>query len=538
VDTERDNAAKDPSSPGPVIPPLDPETLDPSQEPVLAPDRSSRRARAADFGLTPDGRLRSGQLAGMSMGTAIWVLAWPVLIDSLLNSFVGLTDTVLSAGVSAAATDAIGNASYMIWFLGLVVLALDVGATALVSRSVGAGRLAVAGAAVAQTMLMAVLAGLGLGGALAVCAGPIASAMPMNAEASAAFTDYLRVISLDVPLMAVLYAAIACVRGVGDTFGPMRAMVVVNVVNIGASWALAGIDLKTASLVDGQMVTRTVLANPFPFRMGVSGIALGTVLGHLVGVWMMVPALIRGVAGVRLRWRRMYPHWHTMRRLLRVGLPNFAETLGMWVGNFLVVLMVGWLGEGLVGAHIMAVRIEAFSFQPGFAVGMAAATLAGQYLGAGSPRLAKRGVRRCAVLAAVIMGLMGVVFIAAPRFIVGLMSSQEAHLAATPRLLLVAGMVQVPFALAIVLRSALRGAGDVKVVMWLTWATTYAVRLPLAYALSGVDIPLPGGGVIRNPFPFGWGLTGLWIGLCGEMVIRGGVFTARFAHGGWARSRV
>lgn len=524
------------SGTAPLIPGLDPETLDPTQESiVLAPDR---RARTGEFGLTPDGRLRAGRLAGLSMGSAIWVLAWPVLVDSLLNSLVGLTDTVLAAGISPGATDAIGFAAYFMWFLGLVVMALEVGATALVSRSVGAGRLAVASAAMGQTMLMSVAAGLVLGGLLALFAEPLAEVLPLDGEATHAFRDYMRVVAADVPLMATLYAGIACLRGVGDTLGPMRAMIVVNVVNVLTSWALAGIDFKTASMVNGETVVRTVLANPFPFELGVTGVALGTVIAHAVGVAMILPVLIRGVAGVRLRGRRLRPHWHTMRRLVRVGLPNFAETLGMWVGNFLVILMVGWLGPGLAGAHIVATRIEAFSFQPGFAIGIAGATLAGQYLGAGSPRLARRAVLWCTLLAAAIMGSVGLLFALVPRWVTGLFTAQAAHLQETPLLLIIAGVVQAPFAVAIVLRSAMRGAGDVRVVMWLTWATTYGVRLPLVYALSGVEIPLPGGGSIPNPFPFNWGLAGLWAGLSAELVIRAGAFAARFWHGGWVRSRV
>jgi Na+-driven multidrug efflux pump len=118
-----------------------------------------------------------------------------------------------------------------------------------------------------------------------------------------------------------------------------------------------------------------------------------------------------------------------------------------------------------------------------------------------------------------------------------------------PKLLVICGLVQIPFGVSIVLRSAMRGAGDVRWVAYLTWLTTYGIRLPLAYACSGVDIVLPeslGGGVLNNPIDLsawtggGWfgGLSGLWIGLCGELVLRGVVFGARFVHGGWSRARV
>ena len=112
-------------------------------------------------GLTPDGRLKSGRLAGLNMRAAIWALSWPILIESMLNSFVGLTDTYMSAALpnGQVATDAIGGASYIVWFISLIIMSLGVGATALISRSVGAGRLAVANAALAQTLVLAAISG-------------------------------------------------------------------------------------------------------------------------------------------------------------------------------------------------------------------------------------------------------------------------------------------------------------------------------------------------------------------------------------------
>jgi Na+-driven multidrug efflux pump len=284
------------------------------------------------------------------------------------------------------------------------------------------------------------------------------------------------------------------------------------------------------------------LLNPFTFDMGVRGIALGTLVAHGVGTVIILWMAVSGTWGIRLMRRRLRPHWHTLRRLVRLGVPNFAETGGMWFGNFLIMLMVGQLGRKagveLMGAHIVAVRIESFSFMPGLAMGTAAATLVGQYLGAGSPSLARKSVMRCAVVACVVMGVLGTAFIVLPAAITGLLTEQAIHMKLTPTLIRIAGVVQIPFAVGIVYRSAIRGAGDVKAAMWLTWLTTYGVRLPLCYALSGVDFALPGGAVLRNPFHFEGGLVWLWVGLCSEMVIRSIFFAARFFHGGWTRARV
>jgi Na+-driven multidrug efflux pump len=139
------------------------------------------------------------------------------------------------------------------------------------------------------------------------------------------------------------------------------------------------------------------------------------------------------------------------------------------------------------------------------------------------------------------MGFGSAMFLLFPHTIVGLFSSQPTHLHTVPMLLMITGSVQIPFAVSLVLRSAMRGAGDVKAVAYLTWFSTYAVRLPLVYLCSGITIPLPGflgGGELKNPLGFEPSLAGLWVGLCLEVVIRGVLFAWRFAGGKWATQRV
>ncbi len=474
------------------------------------------------------------------MGAAIWVLSWPILIEAFLGSFVGLTDTVLSAQLGLAETDAIGSAAYIVWLTNLVIMAVGVGTTALVSRSVGRGRLAVANAAVGQSLLLAA----GLGSVVAVFvafAGPGLGGMLTKSEAGAtAFATYLQIVAAGTPFMAVLAVGIASLRGAGDSLRPLWAMVVVNIINIVSSWSLCGEDLTRLVERGGVRTTEVILHNPVPLDLGVRGIAFGTVLANAFGCLIVLVMLRRGVGGVRLMRRRLKPHWHTLVRLARVGVPNFLETFGMWVGNFLVFAFVVLISEtdGMTGAHMLGIRIESFSFMPGFAMSLAAATLAGQYLGAGSPQMARRAVLVCACVGAAIMGTIGLAFIFLPEQLVALASSQPEHLEVVPGVLRIVGFVQVPFAFAIITRGALRGVGDTKIVFVITWCTTYLLRLPLAYVFSGVAIPLPGGGVIPHPFFDYPSLVGLWFGLNIEVVIRCVLFVGRFLQGGSVKIKV
>lgn len=490
-------------------------------------------------GLTAEGHLKSGRLAGLSMSRAIWVLSWPILVEAFLNSLVGLTDTVLAAGLEngKAATDAIGAAAYMTWFIGLFIMALGVGSTALISRSVGGGRLAVANAAVGQTVLAVVVLGAGVGVLVAGTVPVTMRLFALSGESGALYSVYLLILSASVPLMGILFGGIACARGAGDSFRPLLAMAVVNAVNIVVSWMLSGVTLQLPPWLGGGQVT-----SPFGLDYGVTGIALGTLIANAVGAAILIWILATGVSGVRLIRRRLTPHWHTIRRLARLAWPGFLETMGLWVGNFLVMLIVARLAiEGAMGSHIVAIRIEAFSFMPGFAMGMASATLVGQYLGAGSTRMAQRSAVVCTAIAVLVMGALGGLFMIASTPIVSLFTAVPEHLESVPTLISIAGAFQAPFAISIVLRAALRGAGDVRAAMWLTWITTYAVRLPLVYALSGVRLTVPewlGGGVIENPFRDEPSLALLWVALMLELCVRALAYLVRFLQGRWKTTTV
>ena len=256
---------------------------------------------------------------------------------------------------------------------------------------------------------------------------------------------------------------------------------------------------------------------------------MGTALSYLFGAIATVWVVGRGVKDLRLRRSEMSPDLPMIGRIVRVGLPNFLEGVSMWSVNLIVLMFIGVIasattgGEGLQGAHIIAVQWEAFSFLPGFAVGIAGGALAGQYLGAGNPRMAQRAVLACSGLAALIMGSLGVVFMVWGRQLTALISTDPIHMEHAPNLLFICGTVQVFFGVAMVIRQCLRGVGDARWTFVITTVSSYGVRMPAAYLL-GVHL--------------GYGLEGIWYGLCAEFVVRALLFAARFFHGGWKHIRV
>ncbi len=474
------------------------------------------------------GQIRSGKLAGKSMWAAIWILALPVLLQQTMSAFIGLVDTILAGrlpeAIVVAALDAVGIGSYVTWFILIAMIGLGIGGQALIARAMGSGNLAESHGALGTSLVLSLIWG-GMVGVLmwlgAYLLGPICGLTPAAAEL---LVDYVQIIAYAMPLAGFMLVGSMCLAGAGETVMPSVIAITVNVVNVFVSWALSGVDVSFGSWT---------LVNPFSFDLHLVGIAMGTSISYLIGAVLTLAVLLRGVRDLRLEMSGIAVDRAIARRVIRVGTLAFFDSLMMWTANILVLLVIGMVAaagaiegvplEGLQGAHVIAIRWEAFSFLPGFAMGTAAGALAGQYLGAGNPRAARRAILACTGIGCAIMGVLGLVFIFGGELLTRIISTEPVHLDEAPTLLLICGLVQVFFAISMVVRQGLRGVGDTTWMFIITTVSSFGIRLPAAWLL-GVYL--------------GMGLKGVWIGLCGEIVFRAVLTSARFVHGGWQRVRV
>jgi putative MATE family efflux protein len=482
-----------------------------------------------------EGVIKAGRLAGKSMSQAIWILALPVLLQQTMAAGVGFVDKLLAGNLPEAiarpAMDGVGIGSFVGWFIGIAMTGLGVGGQAIIARGMGSGDLRESQRALGQSVILSVTWGAAVAVLMIVLAEPLARYSNLSPQATADCVTYVRTLALGLPFCGLMMVGGMCLHGAGEAHKPFQIAVWVNIVNCVTSWLISGVEIGAFG---------ATIPNPSPLdpaKWGVFGIAAGSSISYAVGAWLTWRVLRAGVKDLRLEGPAeggsVFSFDSAMSwRIVRVGVPNFFEGLAMWAVSLFVLGFIGQaaargLGtdskEGLVGAHIITVQWEAFSFLPGFAMGTAAGALAGQYLGAGSPRLARAAIWRCTLVGMAIMGVMGVVFILLGRPLTAIISSDPLHLELVPRLLMIAGFAQVFFALAMVVRNGLRGVGDTKWILAITVISCFAIRLPLAWYL-GVHL--------------GHGLVGIWWGLMIELSLRGLFFLARFKFGAWESIRV
>lgn len=464
---------------------------------------------------------RSTILAGPIRSAVLW-LALPVLGEQALNACVAWNDTLIAGRISAEATDAIGLASYISWFMGMIGWMVDTGATVIVARAVGAGNRDEARRATNQAFTLSLL--LGAAGMVGIyfAAPTIARVMNLPAEAANIATSFLRIDTVGYLGGSISFAMAACLRGAGDTRTPMMILGGVNVVNVVFTW------LFTFGL------------GPVP-AMGTNGIAWGTAIARWTGgiafIWLMQrearlgerdPAHARPHQYLKLSLPMLRPDRSMLSRILSIGLPAAADGALAFSGHFIFTTIVTRVPSVfsptvLYAAHVVGIRIESLSYLPAQAWSVAASTMVGQNLGAGNPERSRQAANEAVKQAAMLLSLTGLLYFFAARPLYMILSNDPAVWDCGVPALKGLACVQIPLAVLIVYLGSLRGAGDTRTPMVITGAGVFLLRVPVAY-LCGV--------LLKG------GLLGAWMGMFTDIVVRSGLLWWRFKSGKWARVRV
>jgi Na+-driven multidrug efflux pump len=169
-----------------------------------------------------------------------------------------------------------------------------------------------------------------------------------------------------------------------------------------------------------------------------------------------------------------------------------------------------------------------------------AATLAGQFLGAGDERRARRSVWQAAIACMTLMSAAGLVFLATAdglaAWFVGGGSRQPEVARLTAQLVRIVAFAQPPLALLMVFSGGLRGAGATRVPLAVNVLGMLVVRLPLAVFLTRDSVTLPAGmGTIPG---LGLEAIGAWYAMAADLTVRGLAMLIIFTRKNWSRVRV
>ena len=439
---------------------------------------------------------RAAQLARLSPARAALELAWPGIIEQSVSAGGTAAVFALVGHLGANATAGVGAAGNFLFLLFPVWRSLAIGTIAIVSRRMGEGKPQDAADATRQSLVLGGLAGIVFGVMFVVFAEPLLRLLGASEEVVAVGAPFLRVIGAASGASTVWLIGTSAMRAAGDTRTPMYLTSAGAILSLGLAYVLINV-----------------------LGIGPMGAAYAQAIVWILGMSAMIALLWRGVAGLSIAggtWRLTKA---TVRRIFGISLPSAAESATFSFGILALSVFVFRLGTEQVAAH----QIETFSFFPCIGFSAAASALVGQALGMRDRERAMRAGWSAAGMALVWATSAGALFVLIPGFLLGLFTNSSAVQIAGIGALAVVGLGQPAQAVIFALGGALRGAGDTRFPLIASVVSWFLIRLPLAYVLG---------------FPFGMGLTGIWLAVTVDYFVRAALLALRFRSGAWARVRV
>lgn len=427
-------------------------------------------------------------------------LAIPAIIENVLQVFLGVADTYFVGRIGTEAIAAVGVTNLTMNLFIAFFLAVSVGATAVISRYVGAGNTKMAEHSTKQAMIIVAVLGGVLGLVNVIFAKSILGFLGAEEAVLSYAVPYYRIVAGPVFLIGSIYALSSTLRAAGDTKSPMKAAAISNIVNIVLDYIL----------IFG------VLGIP---GMGIIGAAIATTISRMINLLILVRVLGGYRSPLHIDFKsRWKADERTIRTILNVGAPASIEKLIMRSGQLVYGGMIISIGTQAYAAHNIAGTIESFSYLPGMGFGVAAATLVGQNLGAGSAEEAYDVGKKSYILSTVFMMAVGLVFFVFARPLVELFSSDMAVIDQAVSVLRIIALFQPFLSSTFVITSALQGAGDTRFPMYLSLVGIWGIRVVGVYVFSLV---------------WGLGLVGVWLAYAMDVTIRGTILWLRFNGRRW-----
>ena len=193
-------------------------------------------------------------------------------------------------------------------------------------------------------------------------------------------------------------------------------------------------------------------------------------------------------------------------RMVHLGFPA-ASTVALEVGVFAAATaLAGKLTPVAAASHQIALNIAAVAFMVPLGLASAGAVRVGHAVGAQDAQRAAAAGWTAIMLGVAFMIATAASFVAIPRALIGVFSTDTDVIALGSSLLFVAAIFQLFDGLQGVVTGALRGLGDTRTPMITNLAAHWLFGLPVGYSLC---------------FTFGVGVIGLWIGLSTGLIIAG-----------------
>ena len=324
----------------------------------------------------------------------IIVFAIPLLLGNIFQQLYNMVDTwVVGNFVSNEAFSAVGSVGPICNMLIGFFLGLSSGAGVVISQFYGARRYQEVEDTVHTAILLTGLMALAFMVVGNIMTPAMLRLMNTPEEVFPESEAYLRIYFTGVSGLMFYNIGSGILRAVGDSTRPFYFLVVSALLNV-------GLDLLFVLVLD----------------MGVSGVALATVLSQGISAILILITLMCSDSCIKLKLYRLRIHWSMLRKICTVGIPAALQMTITSFSNVFVQSYINYFGADCMSGWTTYSKVDQLIFLPMQSIALASTTFVGQNLGKNQPERARKGVRNALLIALASTAIMmiPVIIFAAP----------------------------------------------------------------------------------------------------------------------------
>lgn len=450
---------------------------------------------------------------------ALALLIIPIVVESALSMSLGMIDGLMASYANSGAGDdiltAITDVDQISSLLIHLFSAFGVGGAVITSQYLGAGKTEEANKSAKQLVVMMLIISLVL---TALCLGLNHQLINLLFGSAGENTlnnayTYFYIIAASFPFLAVFNSCAALLRAQRKSMNTMLSGIISFFLNIGFNALFV-----------------------YAFKMGIAGVALGTLLARVFPAFFTLGLLTRKGNLVRIKiFEKFRFDGEQIKKILKLGVPSGVENSLFQLGKILVIVFISVESYNVIvngvttnyhtAANSVAYNINMIGAIVGNGINISILTVIGQAVGAGDIKQVKYYIKKMLLISYVgNAACVAFTFAMSPLLLNFYNVSGEARQIAWRCLLLCFSFQFVTYPLSFGLPSVLKANSDMKFVMIAAIASMLLMRVGLCYILTcdGVGAHM--------------GAMGLWIGMVADWVLRGMLFGGRLLSGRWKKS--
>ena len=436
-------------------------------------------------------------------------LAWPTMLEQLMQTAVQYIDTAMVGSLGTQATAAVGATTTVNWLIGSTISALGVGFLAFIAKAHGAKQYGDAKKAVAQAVLATLITGtvftaltLGLSGII-----PVWMQVDKSIQSLAGQYFFILYLPMLPRTATIIFGTV--LRAAGDTKTPMKIGVLVNLINVSLNYLLI-YPVHTVTLL-GLSVTVPGAG------LGVIGAAIASAVAFTVG-GVCISIVLWRHPNISPKGQSFKPDMQILKPCLKVALPNALQRFGTSLGYVAFAAMINSLGEIATAAHTIANTVESAFYIPGYGMQTAAATLAGNAYGAGDKKRMNDLAAMFIPIEIILMIISGGALFALAPALVGIFSTDAAVIHLGTTVLRMVAVSEPFYGFSIIVEGMMQGVGRTKEPFRYNICGMWGVRIVGTYICTKL---------------LGFGLVSAWACMIAHNMLVFSLFLRCFISGRW-----